>query len=237
MRFARDDITTKIKPKEKPDFKAQANMLEGMLVKKEDGRLNVRDLLKIMHRFGDRECAGATGLVVSAGKDPATRKYVIGELIDALENSTDEAEAAFVLGRIEARESIEPLIEAVKNENFLMGNLRTNAACALGAMGVKEAIPEIAELMSNPYEAQSASAALFKIGKESVPMLIESLKEGNTWKKQWAARTLGDFGSDAKEALPNLKKLTGFWTRITDKEVFNAAGHAVFQIEHSASFE
>jgi len=227
----------------KPDLRAQSRMLEGMLVGKQDGKPNIRNLLKIMHQFDDREWAKAADLILGAGRDPATRKYVIKELIDALENSTDEAEAAFVLGRIDAREAIEPLKKAVKNQNFLKIDLRINAARALGRMKVKEAIPDIAELLSNPYEAQIASNALLNMGEESVPTLIESLKEGNTWKRTWAAKTLGQFGSDAKEALPVLEKISnpwtlkGFWTRITDEDVFNAAGHAVFQIELSASYE
>jgi len=229
--------------KEKPDFKAQARMLEGMLFEKEDGKLDIGKLLKIMHYFDDKEWARATDSIICAGRDPSTRKYVIDELIDALKNSTEEAQAAFVLGRIDAREAIEPLKKAVKNKNFLKMDLRINAAYALGQMRVTEAIPDIAELMSNPYEAQCASKALLNIGEKSVPTLIESLKEGNTWKRTWAAKTLGQFAYAATDALPDLEKLSnpwtlkGFWTRITDKDVFDAAGHAAWQIEHSASFE
>jgi hypothetical protein len=220
----------------KPDFKAQARMLEGMLFEKEDGRLNVRNLLQISRNFPLNDAGKkAYDLVFDAGKEPSTREHVVKELISML---PEDADAAILLGRLKAREAVEPLrIMARMDEPYKLEK-RDSAIWALGELKAEEAIPECIVGLSDPGLMSTPSKALLKIGEKSIPALIEALSDKtDSLKRRGAAKTLGQFYSDAKEALPALKKLTGLRTRIMDKYLFDAAGHAVFQIEHSASFE
>jgi HEAT repeat protein len=64
-----------------------------------------------------------------------------------------------------------------------------------------------------------------------LPVLIEALKDENTSVRRDAARSLGHFGSEAREAAPALRML------LPDKEpsVRKAAGEALKQIDSTAA--
>jgi HEAT repeat protein len=63
-----------------------------------------------------------------------------------------------------------------------------------------------------------------------VPVLIEALKDDNTYVRRDAARALGHFGGEAREAVPSLQ------ARLRDKEpsVRKAAAGALQQIDPAA---
>lgn len=245
MRFARDERKTRSDSSDKnkkPDMRAQVGMLEGMLLEKDGGALNIKNLLHISRHFSTEDAGKkARGMILEVGKEPSTRDYVVGELMGRLPY---EPEAARLLGKLKANEAIEVLRDMARIDNMFMTEKVDAAIWALGELKTKRGIPECIAGLSDPGLMSTPSKALLKIGKASIPALIEALSDkSDNIKRKGAAETLGQFGSDAKEALPILEKLSnpwtikGFWARITDKNVYDAAGHAVFQIEHSASFE
>ena len=231
MRYARGEKGTR---NSNPKLRAQARMLEGITITK-DGKINVRNLLTVAKSINGEAGKTARNMIIDAGKDESTREYVIKELVEALGAGRRSVEAANILGKIKAVEAIGALRETAGDNNTWRSSLQCAAIWALGELKAKEAIPEIIEGLSDPSFMSVPPDALLKIGEESIPALIEALSERDSLKRRGAAETLGQFGSDAKEALPALKKLTGFWTRIADKELFNAAEHAINRIEHSGS--
>lgn len=237
MRYARDEKNGKPDSGngKKPNLRAQARMLGGMLCRREDGKLNVRNLIAISNHF-DMDDAGKTAykMILDAGENPSTRNKVVKDLIDML---PEDADAARFLGKLKAKEAIEPLRKMARADKAYKHEKTSAAIWALGEMRVTEAIPEMINRLANPDTAETATYALLKIGEESKPALIEALSGKDSSIKEGAAKTLGKFHSAGIDAVPALKKLTGLWTRIMDRGVYKAASHAVENIQLSYNYD
>ncbi|MHC4201263.1 MAG: HEAT repeat domain-containing protein [Planctomycetota bacterium] len=87
-----------------------------------------------------------------------------------------------------------------------------NCIIALGKIGPasKEVLPALVrtfELEEADWETCGvATKALAKIGKPSVPSLVEALRDGSSWVRWQVAVTLGEIGPEAEEAVPALVK-------------------------------
>ncbi len=74
----------------------------------------------------------------------------------------------------------------------------------------------------------AASAdALFRIGKSTLPVLLQSLADRDVHVRCTAVRALQQFGTDARVAIPALRDLL----KDGDEEVRAAAKEAILQIE------
>jgi HEAT repeat protein len=102
------------------------------------------------------------------------------------------------------------------------GGLRRTAIVALGKMGYRPAVPALKAHIGDPNIATRVvvGQALCRLGstKAGVPVLIECLGDANTIHQREAAEALGEVGAGAREAVPQLKKLTtseDLWLRAT----------------------
>jgi len=101
--------------------------------------------------------------------------------------------AAEALGRIGDSRAVEPLIAALKDEDFLV---RGAAAQALGEIGDLRAVEPLAAALKDEEHTRSCAAdALWRLGTPAVEPLIAALKDEDFLVRRWAAVTLGHIGS------------------------------------------
>jgi 3-methyladenine DNA glycosylase AlkD len=114
--------------------------------------------------------------------------------------------AAWALGRI-GPEAIPSLTQALENQD---ANIRAAAAWGLGYIGseANESIPVLIQALGDEDETvcQAAAWALGGIGSAAVPTLIQVLedKDLDADLRKYAAIALGQAGTEAEEAIPNL---------------------------------
>lgn len=86
--------------------------------------------------------------------------------------------------------------------------MRAVGAKSLGVLGAQAegAVTALVQLLRDPepYVAMEAATALGRIGKPSVPGLIEALTNKTAGARQAAAYALGEIGSEAETAVPDL---------------------------------
>ncbi|MBP9885536.1 MAG: SH3 domain-containing protein [Leptospiraceae bacterium] len=92
---------------------------------------------------------------------------------------------------------------------------------------VPKVIPSIKETDSSYQE--KAKSFIVKAGNKSLPLLIKYLFDRNTELQIFSANCLGEFGSDAKSAIPGLLRLTSS----KEETVRNAAIEAIDKIDSS----
>jgi HEAT repeat protein len=172
-------------PKAEP---ALPDLLDALQSKNEDLRLNA---------------------AITLGKIGTPAIKPLAKLLDA-ESDDTKFYAIWAIGWIgpDAKETIPAMIKlaGAKNEN-----VRRKAVYALGQLS-GDADQTIAVLI-NAFKdekdevRQAAGESLSKFGKAAVPPLLALLKQDNPQARLRAATSLGDIGSDAKEAAPLLKDL------------------------------
>lgn len=112
------------------------------------------------------------------------------------------AEALGELGSA-SKDAVPALIRALKDDDQ---QVRENAAESLGKIGLEgeKSIPALIDVLNdNRY----AGAALVKLGKRSVPFLLNALKNADV--KCEAVHALGEIGSEAKDAVSDLIEMLG----------------------------
>jgi HEAT repeat protein len=102
------------------------------------------------------------------------------------------------------------LIDATKDSDWLV---RKSAVDSLGAVGskAKRAVPALLELLDSEMDRPAVFPALRAIDAaepEAIPILIERLKSPTPFVQFFAADFLGKLGPIAKDAIPELTKLT-----------------------------
>lgn len=189
-------------PKAEPAVPALITALQG---KNEDVRLN---------------CALALGRIGAPAVKP------LGALL-AGDRSSDRFYAVWALGMIgpAAKETAPAVVKLLADRDE---HVRRKAAFALGRIGPEPqaAIGPLIGLLAdaNGDVRQSASEALARFGAQGVPALIDALKSDSPALQREAARALGRIGSDAKDAVPQLK--TVFLTAgNASAEAAEALGH------------
>jgi HEAT repeat protein len=108
----------------------------------------------------------------------------------------------------------QPLRRRVYEKHYPLEPFRARilAAQALGTVGPEahEAIPLLNEMLADQQMqgtlADAAATALAKIGKTSVPTLVNDLRSGNKFAVQKAAYSVSLMGADSKDAMPALIK-------------------------------
>jgi HEAT repeat protein len=162
--------------------------------------------------------------------DDAERSAVLGTLLWCLEDLENEvgvyAEAARALGAFGERRSLPYLVRLLAYEYSNISDHQKAAAWALGELRDPLAIPALIETVSRPSLAETALAALSRIGSvEAVEPLVAEV--GRIW---WypgmaaAARTLGELGD--QRACPALLDLMA----VDRADVRRAAATAIGQI-------
>lgn len=116
--------------------------------------------------------------------------------------------AATALGRIDDETAVEPLIKALKDDNFVEKDC---VALALGRLRNKRAVLPLIQLFNNEKEGgyirECAAWAIGKIGDEtSVPPLIKALNDESFHHRADAAEALGMIG-DLRATQPLIKVL------------------------------
>jgi len=154
------------------------------------------------------------GAAASLWKLTGKSGLVITVLIDTLENNKDGGEVISILGDIgpEAKEAAPALRKALSAPPDWV---RVEAAIALAKIGLKDD-PEVLEsvVASSDYSSRrvEAAQALWTFYRQLGP-LIEILRQHNYYRSSEAARVLdeseavrvlGEIGSDAQEAVPEL---------------------------------
>jgi HEAT repeat protein len=149
--------------------------------------------------------------------------------------------AAIALGRIgpAAADAVPVLAAALKEVDPAM---RVAAALSLGAIGppAKDTVPEVVKMLKEQHSsfrfaavaalggfaenANSSPELLKVVVKESLPGLIEALRDEDRGVRTQAAYALGRLGPAAKDALPALTRAAEM---DADKEVRSTASEAV----------
>ncbi|MFY9222656.1 MAG: hypothetical protein WAQ98_08300 [Blastocatellia bacterium] len=147
----------------------------------------------------------------------------------------DSIHAARTLGELKAQEGYEAIIEAINNPEF---GSKTYLPIALGDLGDPRAIPVLIRLLNvkvgeNNEDWQLdgngyAALALAKLkAVEAIKPIIDRLEKGG-YADTKIIDALGEFGTDAKEALPLLLKIL---VADEDNQTRNCVQRAIDKIE------
>jgi len=133
----------------------------------------------------------------------------VAKLLDAEDGDT-KFYAIWTIGWIgaDAKETLPTMIKLTNDKN---DSVRRKAIYALGQLA-GDPDKTISVLIGafkdeNDDVRQAAGESLSKFGKAAVPPLLDLLKQDNPNARLRAATSLGDIGSDAKDAAPLLKDL------------------------------
>ena len=149
----------------------------------------------------------------------ALREFIAGALVLALA-STGSAD-------IPKPTDVPPLINQLKTGP---AKTRADAAKELGRIGqvkasyIKEAIPHLLRLAKEDKDDNGRKEAMIALGSANpdpdkvVPVMIEGLKAKNDQVKIAAAQALGNLGSEASEALPELRKVQEEFNKLSMDE-------------------
>lgn len=134
--------------------------------------------------------------------------------------------AAVVLADIPKESDVPPLLKKLKSGN---AKARADAAKELGEIGMvksaytKQAIPALLKAAKEDKDPAARRAALIALGQvepepeEAMPVFIEGLKNKNDQIKMAAAEGVSHLGSQAKEALVELRKIREETNKLDDK--------------------
>lgn len=144
------------------------------------------------------------------------------------------ADAAFALGQLGSKEALEPLIEALRDEDTV---IRTEAAGALGGVRDSRAVEPLIRALYDPQWEVRSNAAL-SLGAladaRALPHLLTALEDPNDEVRFWAARALGDLGDS--RALPALQDTQANDSGITPEgRIRDAAAQAIARIAERAA--
>lgn len=118
------------------------------------------------------------------------------------------AQAAAENGPDDPAQTVDALIEALKNDD---PNVKQTAADALAVLGPKAlaALPALLEQFGHefPWVRESCQAAAGAMGKAAVPALIDLFEKNPGGPRIRAAFVLGGIGEDARAAIPTLLKV------------------------------
>ncbi|MCM2372732.1 HEAT repeat domain-containing protein [Aporhodopirellula aestuarii] len=155
-------------------------------------------------------------------------------LVKLLENSELRSKAMLTLGRIGPipPDAVPLLLKMIDEEENVWNRRELLQNCRV--IRSPEAVPQLIQLWkkrgskqeSDPVQAFCAEA-LVKIGKPSVPVLIEVIEDQNVHLRIGAVEMLSQIGTDAKAAIPTLTDI------FDDNEVIvqRAAIHAIVAID------
>jgi HEAT repeat protein len=201
------ELVKLLKEKEQPD--ATLKSAAAALSKAEVEKAHAPDLFGLLKdpRPEVRK-AGAEAL----GKTGADALDFLPDLVAAMGDKDDAVRTA--VGQVirnTGRKGVAKLQEMLANEKEAAA--KANLLAAIGSMGTlaKGALDDLAKYLNDPDEAvkKSATAALEKVSKDSVPALLKLLDSKEAPVRIAAVLALGEAGMEAKEALPILANLAG----------------------------
>jgi HEAT repeat protein len=149
----------------------------------------------LMRGLNDRDATVRWRASVALGEIGPGAVEAVRVLVEALEDEDETVrwEAAKSLGKIgpDARDAVPALAAALSESDEV---LRTAAATALGLMGsaAQGAVPALIRSLrsTGPDEPEAAVETLVKLGRDSVPALIEALNEDDPLIRSRAAAAL-----------------------------------------------
>ncbi len=198
------DALKNIKEKDKIDLRIQAAMdLADFGVKAEPALADLLDALQTKNE--DLRLNAAIALAKIGKKSVAP----VAELLKS-DDLDLKFYAIWTLGWIgpDAKETVPTMIKLMSDKNEA---LRRKAAFALGRLAgdPEKTISVLIAAFKDEHEdvRNAAGDALWKFGKDAVPPLIEVLKGDSPTARLRAATSLGEIGTDAKDAVPLLKDL------------------------------
>jgi HEAT repeat protein len=148
----------------------------------------------------------------------------------------EAAQFALALLRIagDAKSAL-PLAEEFTGRGQFIPHETVEAIETLGALGpaASEVAPVLIARLGEPEVSRAAAEALRKIGKSSVPGLVQTLTSEDWYLRLKAVEVLGALGPEAVEALPALEALAGDQDQQVD--VSRAAGAALKKIQRSGT--
>lgn len=150
------------------------------------------------------EIAAALGAMGAAARDalPAVEQSL------ASENAGTRAAALTAFARIETDNGrkVETLKQALDDA---AQPVRVAAITELGRLGraAEPAAEKLYELTEASGEREQALEVLGGMRIRNVPLLVRALENSDPYVRQYAAERLGELGKDAKESVPDLRKL------------------------------
>ena len=187
-----------------------------LLLKDDDHKVRYRAVAAL----GSFGCAAKTAVpaLIEMLKDKR-----LGQKVDLPGAESLRGAAAICLARIgpDARTALPALLELVKGDEDW--RLQANAMTALGTIGAEpeKVLPVLVEILKDQNRAELRGPAARALGefrakaKRYVPDLIKALdtttvadRERATFIQDMVLDALGDIGPDAKEAIPQIEKIT-----------------------------
>lgn len=168
-------------------------------------------LIRMLDRDDNEEQAAAAAALGGFGPAAADAVPVLTSIvrgfgdIRAIFDKGTRERAIEALGAI-GRPAVPGLVELLRDPNK---DSRRNAALTLARIGpaAAEAVPDLLKMLADKDfdgTAQSAAAALARIGGPAVPGLIEIARDREAAGRGWAMVALGGVGPAAKDAVPVL---------------------------------
>ena len=156
-----------------------------------------REALLVLTEVGPQAAAGAPAVV------RAIRRRDI---------APDALRALLAIGVIPKR-AVEPVLKCLNHKST-----RGLAIEVLGRMGAlaREARPALIRLTHVGSQREAAFKALDKIGVDTVELLCEDLHADKQWRTD-ALRRVGRLGVEAKQAVPELIRILGFYPRLVSE--------------------
>jgi HEAT repeat protein len=188
------------------DFRWRAMMdLGGITNERKAGVETIIDTLNNDRDKGvQASAAEALGMLEGDGNTQAAVQSLLIRLNDP--DQVIRRTAITALGKIKARDEVDPLIRMLDDSND--PDIRWRAELALGKIGpdARKAVPKLIELLKNPDHIlrRGAATALAGIGpsaKDAVPSLKAVLDDKDENVRWRAIQALGQIGEDAKSSI------------------------------------
>ena len=173
----------------------------------EDRKLVVPVLRELVKAGQPFERIQAAQLLAQA--DPDRRDEAVAALREMMKDRQTRQAAVSALagmGPDHAAVAVPVLREMLRESDI---GARMQAVNALGQFGpaAKDAIPELAELLTDRQFGFTAAQALGRIGSDAVPSLVKALESGDQQTQRAAVQALSQIGPDAAAAVPVLLKM------------------------------
>jgi HEAT repeat protein len=192
------------------------------------GELKCVACIKALRRFlEDEDSWIQEDAAYALGKIGPAAREAIPELSRLLASPDESLKFQAALALWQITHESERLLPHLATSIGRYWNLEAVEAAAEIGPAAQDAVPMIADLLWTE-SSLTAARALAKIGRASVPRLVQALREEGWYPRANAAWALGDIGPDARDAIPALEALAGDVDQ--DEEVSRAAAEALAKI-------